>query len=86
MPRDMMCDVKCEECERLSRAEMEATRKSADAAAGLQAYYPEAPFGEVAAEELKRCQRTLEESQAVVNLTRIRRTAHAKTHLLTISN
>jgi hypothetical protein len=81
-----MCDMSCEECERLSKAEIEATRKAADAAADLQAFYPEPPFGEVAAEELKRCQRTLEESQMVVNLTRTRRTAHARTHSLTISN
>ena len=80
------CDVSCKECERLSRAEIEATRQAADAEADLQAYYPEPPFGEVASEELKRCQRTLEESRAAVNLTRTRRTAHARTHSLTISN
>ena len=80
------CDMSCEECERLSRAEIEATRQAAEAEADLQAYYPESPFGEVAAEELRRCQRALEESRAAVNLTRTRRTAHEKTHLLTISN
>ena len=78
--------MSCEECERLSRAEIEATRQAADAEADLQAYYPEPPFGEVAAEELKRCQRALEESRAAVNLTRTRRTAHARIHSLTISN
>jgi hypothetical protein len=76
----------CEECERLSRAEIKATRQAADAEAVLQAYYPQPPFGEVAAKELKRCQRTLEESRMAVDLTRSRRAAHARTHSLTISN
>jgi hypothetical protein len=78
--------MSCEECERLSRAEIEATRRAADAEADLRAYYPGPPFGEVAVNELKRCQRTLEESRAAVDLTRTRRTAHAKIHSLTISN
>jgi hypothetical protein len=78
--------MSCEECERLSRAEIEATRLAAVAEADLQTYYPEPPFGEVAAEELKLCQRALEETRAAVNLTRTRRTAHARTHSLTISN
>ena len=78
--------MSCEECERLSRAEIEATRQAANAEARLQAYYPEAPFGEVAVSELKRCQRALEESRAAVDLTRTRRTAHARIHSLTISN
>ena len=76
----------CEECERLSRAEIKATRQAADAEADLQAYYPQPPFGEVAAKELKRYQRTLEESRMAVDLTRSRRAAHARTHSLTISN
>jgi hypothetical protein len=37
--------MSCEECERLSRAEIEATRQAANAEADLQAYYPEPPFG-----------------------------------------
>ena len=78
--------MRSEECERLSRAEIEATCQVADAEADLQAYYPEPPFGEVAADELKRCQRALEESRAAVNMTRTRRAAHARTHSLTISN
>ena len=78
--------MSCEECERLSRAEIEATRQAADAEADLQAYYPDSPFGEGAAQELKRCQRALEESRAAVNLIRTRRTAHARIHSLTISN
>jgi hypothetical protein len=78
--------MSCEECERLSRAEIEATRQAADAEADLQEYYPDSPFGEVAAQELKRCQRALEESRGAVNLTRTRRTEHARTHSLTISN
>jgi hypothetical protein len=76
----------CEKCELLSRAEIRATRQVADAEASLQNYFPAPPFGEVAAAELKRCQRALEESRAAVNKTRIDRTAHAKTHSLTITS
>jgi hypothetical protein len=76
----------CEQCELLSRAEIAATRQVADAEASLQAYFPSPPFGDVAAAELKRCQRALEESRAAVNQTRINRTEHAKTHSLTISS
>ena len=78
--------MSCEECERLSRAEIKATHQAADAEADLQAYYPEPPFGEVAAKELKRCQRALEESRVAVDLTRSKRAAHARTHSFTISN
>ena len=78
--------MSCEECERLSRAEIEATRRAADAEAHLQAYYPEPPFGKVAVDELKRRQRALEESRAAVDLSRTRRTAHESIHSLTISN
>ena len=78
--------MSCEECERLSKAEIEATRRAADAEAGLQAYYPAPPFGKVAVNELKRCQHALEESRAAVDLARTTRTAHAKLHSLTISN
>lgn len=78
--------MSCKECERLSWAEIEATRQAAAAEADLQAYYPQAPFGAVAVEELMRCQRATEESRARVDLARSRRTEHAKTHLLTIRN
>ena len=64
--------MSCEECERLSRAEIEATRQAADAEADLHAYYPEPPFGEVAAKELKRCQHALEESRVAVDRKRLR--------------
>ena len=82
----ILCNMSCEKCELLSRAETAATLQAADAEARLQAYHPEPPFGKVAAEELKRCQRALEESRAAVNLIRTRRTEHAGTHSLTISN
>jgi hypothetical protein len=74
----------CEECERLSWAEIQATRQAAAAEADLQAYYPQPPYGAVAAEELMRCQLAREESRATVDLAQSRRAAHAKTHLLTI--
>ncbi len=76
--------MSCEECKRLSWAEIEATRHAAAAEANLQAYYPQPPFGAVAAEELMRCQRATEESRATVQLARNRRSEHARIHLLTI--
>jgi hypothetical protein len=77
--------MNCEACELLSRAEIEATRRAADAEADLEAYYPAPPFGEVAVNELRLCQRALEQSRAAVDLARNKRTAHAKIHSLTIS-
>ena len=76
--------MSCKECERLSWAEIQATRQAAAAEADLQAFYPQAPFGAIAAEELRRCQRATEESRATVELARSRRVEHAKTHLLTM--
>ena len=76
--------MRCEECERLSWAEIEATRQAAAAEANLQAYYPQPPFGAIAAEELTRYQRATEESRATVQLARSRRSEHARIHLLTI--
>ena len=76
--------MSCEECKRLSWAEIEATRQAAAAEAKLQAYYPEPPFGVVATEELMRCQLATEESRATVQLARSRRSEHARIHLLTI--
>ena len=76
--------MSCKECEELSWAEIEATRRLAAAEADLQAYYPQAPFGAVAAEELMRCQRATEESRATVQLARNRRSEHARVHLLTM--
>ena len=75
--------MRCEECERLSWAEIEATRQAAAAEANLQAYYPQPPFGAIAAEELMRYQRATEESRATVQLARSRRSEHARIHLLT---
>jgi hypothetical protein len=78
--------MSCKECERLSWAEIEATRRAAAAEADLQAYYPQPPFGAMAAEELMRCQRAREESRATVHRARSKRTEHAKTHLLTMQD
>ena len=76
----------CAECERLSRAEIEATRTAVAAEIELESYHPEPPFGEAASEELKRCQRASETSRAAVDLARSRRVAHAQLHCLTITS
>jgi hypothetical protein len=76
--------MSCKECEELSWAEIEATRRLAAAEADLQAYFPQAPFGAVAAGELMRFQRAAEEWRATASLARNKRAEHAKTHLLTM--
>jgi hypothetical protein len=78
--------MRCEECERLSRAEIEATRSAAAAASRLQDFHPEPPFGETAANELKRCQRASEDSREAADLARSSRVAHAQSHSLTIAD
>ena len=77
--------MSCPECEMLSRAEIDATRQTAAAESALQDYSPQPPFGTAAIAELNRRQRILEESRATANLTRSKRTEHARTHSLTIS-
>jgi hypothetical protein len=76
----------CAECDRLSRAEVEATRNAVAAESRLQDFYPEPPFGETAAKELKRCQHALEDSREAVDLARSIRVAHAQSHSLTIAH
>jgi hypothetical protein len=76
--------MRCKECEQLSWAEIDATRRLATAEANLQAFYHQPPYGAVAAQELMRCQRAAEELRATLNLARNKRTEHAKTHLLTM--
>ncbi len=74
----------CKECERLSRAEIEATRRAVAAEIQLQSFYPEPPFGETAANQLKSFQRAFEESRATVDEARTERVAHMQTHAMTI--
>ncbi len=76
----------CEECDRLSRAEIEATRSAVAAESRLQNFFPEPPFGESAAKELKRCQRASEDSREAVNVARGQRVAHAESHSMTMSH
>lgn len=76
--------MRCKECEQLSWAEIEATRRLAAAEANLQAFFPQPPYGVAAAEELMRYQRAAEELRATASLARTKRTEHAKTHLLTM--
>jgi hypothetical protein len=78
--------MRCAECDRLSRAEVEATRSAVAAESRLQDFFPEPPFGEIAAKELKRCQRASEDSRESVNLARSIRVAHAQSHSLTIAH
>jgi len=78
--------MRCAECDRLSRAEIEATRSAVAAETRLQHFYPEPPFGETAAKELKCCQRVLEDSREAVDLARSIRVAHTQSHSLTIAH
>jgi hypothetical protein len=76
----------CVECDRLSRAEIEATRRADAAESRLQKFHPEPPFGETAAKELKRYLRGSEDSREAVTRARSIRIAHAESHSLTIAH
>ena len=76
----------CAECERLARAEIDATRRASDAQSALDSYSPAPPYGESAAREFGRFQRVYEESREQVQATRARREAHNQTHAMTISS
>jgi hypothetical protein len=76
--------MSCDECDQLSRAEIDVTRRLAAAEANLQAFLPQEPYGAVAVAELTRFQRAAEELRATAALARSKREEHAKTHLLTM--
>lgn len=75
----------CVECDRLSKAEIEATRRAAAAQSSLDDYSPAPPYGEAAVREFGRFQREYEESRELVQSTRANREAHSQTHSLTLS-
>ena len=75
----------CAECDRLSKAEIEATRRAAAAQSALDDYSPAPPYGEAAVREFGRFQREFEESRELVQSTRARREAHSQTHALTLT-
>lgn len=77
--------VACNECERLTRVEIESTRRAADAQSRLQAFYPEPPFGEAAANELHGYQDEVEKARASLDKAMRERAAHGETHLMTLS-
>ena len=74
----------CQECERLSRVEIELTRGAAQADARLQQFCPEAPFGAAVLTELRGFERKVEEARACLLRSRAERKAHVDTHALTI--
>ncbi len=74
----------CSECERLSKAEIEWTRRAEIALARLKAFSPKPPFGEAAANELRGFEHAIEACRAALETTRLQRIAHRETHALTI--
>jgi hypothetical protein len=76
--------VPCQECDRLSRDEIDLTRRASEAETRLQRFSPEPPFGEAAVNEFRACEQGAEESRAALLRARDERLAHTSTHSLTI--
>jgi hypothetical protein len=78
--------VACKECERLSREEIDLTRRAAHADARLQQFSPEPPFGDVVLNELRAIEQKVEETRAGLLRAKSERIAHMKAHSMTMSN
>ena len=76
----------CQECERLSREEIEWTRHVSETEARLQRFSPEPPFDEAVVNEFRACEKGAEESRASLSRARAQRAEHTSKHSLTIQN
>jgi hypothetical protein len=74
----------CVECDRLSRQEIELTRRASEAEARLHDFCPEPPFSDALREEFRARERGAEESRTCLLRARGERVAHTSTHTLTI--
>ena len=74
----------CQECDRLSRHEIDLTRRASEAETRLEHFCPEPPFDEAVVNEFRAREQSAEESRASLLRARGERVAHAGTHSLTI--
>ena len=73
-----------QECDRLSKLEIECARRADAAQSHLRSFVPEAPSGAEAAAEFQRYQHAAETYRASAEEARRKRVAHSETHVLTV--
>jgi hypothetical protein len=78
--------VPCYECDRLSRVEIDLTRRAADAERRLHEFVPEPPFGDAVVKEFHACEVGAEQSRASLLRARDERVAHTSTHALSFGS
>jgi hypothetical protein len=76
--------VPCVECDRLSKLEIECTRRAENAYGHLRSFVPEPPYGAAAAAAFQHCEQAAENCRASVEEARRKRVAHGQTHALTV--
>jgi hypothetical protein len=75
----------CAECERLDKVEIECVRRVDTAQSHLHSFFPEPPFGEAAANQLRSYEHAAEKSRASLDNAKRERTVHRETHAMTLS-
>ncbi len=74
----------CIECQRLDKIELECVREVDATQSRLHSFFPEPPFGEAAATELRLYEHAAEKS-ASLDTAKRQRTEHRETHSMTVS-
>jgi hypothetical protein len=77
--------VVCAECQRLDKIEIECLRHVDAMQSRLHSFFPEPPFGEAAAIELRLYEHAAEKSRASLNAAKRQRSQHRETHSMTLS-
>ena len=75
----------CAECDRLSKLEVECTRRAEISQELLNSFVPQPPYGSDASTEFRRYEQAAEESRASMDKARRERVAHFESHALTLS-
>lgn len=83
--RGVWLTVVCAECQRLDKIEIECQRHVDTAQSRLHSFFPEAPFGEAAATELRLYEHAAEKARASLDIAKRHRTQHRETHSMTVS-
>lgn len=76
----------CKQCEHLDKVEIECVRRLDAAHARLHTFFPEPPYGEAAANELKSYQNAVEEARTGLANAKRERAAHCGTHAMTLTS
>jgi hypothetical protein len=76
--------VVCIECQRLDKIEIDCQSHVDATQSRLHSFFPEAPFGEAAATELRSYEHAAEKARAALALAKRQRTQHRETHSMTV--